>query len=111
MIENIYFASPQILWLLPVLLIPGLIYLRMRAKNKLLVASRLAVFSLVIVAAANPYVVATRVVQSEQPSITILDDKTGSMGIFDPDVSVRLAQVLNGAQLRSFSGDSTPLGD
>ncbi len=111
MIENIYFATPQLLWMIPVLLVPGIIYLQTRAKNKLLVASRLAVFCLIIVALANPYVVATHTVQSEQPSITILDDKTGSMGIFDPDVAARLGQVLNNAQIRSFSGDSTPLGD
>ena len=111
MIENFYFATPQLLWLLPVLLVPGLIYLFLRAKNRLLVASRLAVLSLIIIAAANPYTVTTQIVRSEQPSITLLDDKTGSMGIFDPNVAARLAQILNGAQIRSFSGDSTPLGD
>lgn len=111
MIENIYFASPQLLWLLPVLLVPGLIYLHTRAKNKLLVASRLAVLCLIIIAASNPYVVATQTVRSEQPSMTLLDDKTGSMSIFDPDVSARLSGVLNNVQTRSFSGDSTPLGD
>lgn len=111
MINDIYFASIQLLWLLPVLLIPGLIYLFLRAKNKPLTASRLAVLSLIIIAAANPYVVTTQTVRSDQPSITLLDDKTGSMSIFDPDVAARLGQILNGAQIRSFSGDSTPLGD
>jgi uncharacterized membrane protein len=111
MIENIYFESPQILWLIPVLLAPGLIYLFTRANNKLLVASRLAVLCLIIVAAANPYLITTQTIRSEQPSITILDDKTGSMDIFDPDVATRLSQVLNNVQMRSFSGDSTPLGD
>ncbi len=111
MIENIYFASPQLLWLLPVLLLPGLIYLILRAKNRSLVASRLAVLSLIIIAAANPYTITTQTVRSEQPSITLLDDKTGSMNIFDPNVAARLGQILNGAQIRSFSGDSTPLGD
>ncbi|MFB3764394.1 MAG: hypothetical protein ACE14P_04000 [Methanotrichaceae archaeon] len=111
MIGDFYFTSPQLLWLLPVLLIPGLIYLILRARKKSLVASRLAVLSLIIIAAANPYTVTTQTVRSEQPSITLLDDKTGSMSIFDAGVAVRLGQILNGAQIRSFSGDSTPLGD
>jgi uncharacterized membrane protein len=111
MIESIYFASPQLLWLIPILLVPGLIYLFIRAKNKLLVGTRLAVLSLIIVAAATPYVVTTQTIRSEQPSITLLDDRTGSMDIFDPDVAQRLSHVLNNVQVRSFSGNTTHLGD
>ena len=92
------------------LLVLGAVFIHFRAKNKLLAASRLVVFCLIIAAAANPYFVETHTVQSQKPSITILDDKTGSMEVFDPDVAVRVSSFAD-SQLRSFSGDSTPLGD
>lgn len=111
MIEGLYFSIPQLLWLIPVLIIAGLIYLRTRGGSILLIASRLAVFCLIILAAANPYFVETHTIRSVSPSITILDDQTGSMEVFDPDVATRLSQVLRGSQIRPFSGDRTPLGD
>ncbi len=110
MILDPYFSTPELLFAIPVLLILGALYIRLRAKNKLLAGTRLVVFCLIIAAAANPYFVETHTVQSEKPSIVILDDKTGSMAVFDPDVAARIAAFLN-AQVRSFSGDSTPLGD
>lgn len=111
MMEGLYFSWPQLLWLVPALLILGLIYMRFRSGNRLLAASRLAVFCLIIIAAANPYFVQTHIEQSASPSITILDDGTGSMSIFDPAVASRLSQFLTDAQIRSFSGNTTPLGD
>lgn len=110
MILDPYFSTPELLFAIPVLLILGALYIRIRAKNKLLAATRLAIFCLIIAAAANPYFVETHTVQSEEPSIVILDDKTGSMEVFDPDVAARVSAFSN-AQVRSFSGDSTPLGD
>jgi len=110
MILDLYFSRPELLFAIPLLLITGAIYLRVRAKNKLLVATRLVVFCLLIAAAANPYFVELHTVQSEKPSITILDDKTGSMEVFDPETAARVSAFAD-AQVRSFSGDSTPLGD
>ncbi len=111
MIQGLYFSTPQILWLIPLIIIAGLVYIRARGGSKILIASRLLVMSLIILAAANPYFVETHTVHSERPSITILDDRTGSMEVFDQDVATRLSQVLSDAQIRSFSGDTTPLGD
>ncbi|NMC09858.1 MAG: VWA domain-containing protein, partial [Methanothrix sp.] len=110
MIQDLYFTAPELLWAIPALLIPGAIFIYARAKNKILAASRLAVFCLIIAAAANPYFVQTHTVQSETPSIIVLDDRTGSMNVFDPGVAARVADFSK-AQVRSFSGDSTPLGD
>jgi hypothetical protein len=109
--ENFYFSNPQLLWGIPILLIAGLIYLFRIAQNRVLAASRLIIFCLILAAAANPYVVASHIVQSSEPSITLLADKTASMSIFDPDVAARLNQVLPNSQVRTFSGESTPLGD
>ena len=110
MIQDIFFTTPLLLWTIPVLLILGAFYIRTRARDKLLAVSRLAVFCLIIAAAANPYFVELQTVQSQKPSITILDDKTGSMEVFDPDVATRLSNIFD-ARIRSFSGDSTPLGE
>jgi len=109
MIEGIYFGEPDLLWALPVLLLLGAFLVR-RSRNRLFAISRLIAFSLIIVAAANPYFVQTHTVTSEQPSIIILDDRTGSMGVFDPAIAQRVKSWTN-AQVRSFSGDSTALGD
>lgn len=110
MILDPYYSTPELLYAIPVLIILGALFIQFRAKNKLLAASRIAVFCLIIAAAANPYFVETHTVQSQKPSITILDDKTGSMEVFDPDVAARVNSFAD-SQLRSFSGDSTPLGD
>jgi len=110
MILDLYFATPELLWAIPVLLLLGAVFIRTRAKNKLFAASRLLALCLIIAAAANPYFVEVHTVQSQTPSITILDDRTGSMDIFDPDVAARVKSWVD-APVRTFSGDATPLGD
>jgi uncharacterized membrane protein len=110
MIQDLYFATPQLLWAIPFILLLGAFIIRTRAKNRLFAASRLLAFCLIIAAAANPYFVEVHTATSPKPSITILDDRTGSMGIFDPDVAARVKSFVD-APLRTFSGDATPLGD
>ncbi len=109
-IQDLYFATPQLLWAIPLALLSGAVLIQKRAKNKLFASSRLLIICLIIAAAANPYFVEVHTVSSQKPSITILDDQTGSMSIFDPLVSSRVERYVD-APLRTFSGDSTPLGD
>jgi uncharacterized membrane protein len=109
-IQDLYFDAPQLLWAIPLALLIGAVLISRRAKGKLFAASRLLVFCLIIAAAANPYFVELHTVSSQKPSITILDDQTGSMGIFDPLVASRIEKYVD-APLRTFSGDATPLGD
>ena len=109
MIEDLYFARPQLLWALAPVLLLGAIHVR-RSRNRLFAASRLLAFCLIIAAAANPYFVETHTVSSDQPSITILEDRTGSMGLFDPGIVERIRGWTD-APVRSFSGDTSPLGD
>ena len=109
MIEDLYFARPELLWALAPILLLGAIYVR-RSRNRLFAATRLLAFCLIIAAAANPYFVQTHTVSSSQPSIIILDDKTASMGIFDPAIAERIRGWTD-APVRSFSGETTPLGD
>jgi hypothetical protein len=110
MIQDLYFAEPELLWAIPVILIVGALFILRSAKNRLYATSRLIVFCLILAAAANPYFVQMHAVQSEHPSITILDDKTGSMNIFDPNIAARVNGWTH-SPVRSFSGDATPLGD
>lgn len=109
MIEDLYFARPELLWSLAPILLLGAIYVR-HSRNRLFAATRLLAFCLIVAAAANPYFVQTHTVSSSQPSITILDDKTASMGIFDPAIADRIRGWTD-APVRSFSGETTPLGD
>ena len=109
MIEDLYFARPELLWALGPVLLLGAIYVR-SSRNRLFAATRLLAFCLIVAAAANPYFVQTHTVSSSQPSITILDDKTASMGIFDSAIADRIRGWTD-APVRSFSGETTPLGD
>ena len=111
MMDGVYFSNPQLLWEFPSSWLQGLSTPLSGPRTGFMAASRLAVFCLILAAAANPYIVATHVVQSSEPSITILADKTASMSVFDPDVATRLGGVLPNSQIRTFSGESTPLGD
>ena len=59
MIQDLYFARPELLWALPPLAVLGLVYIQLRAKNKIFALSRLLIFCLILAAAANPYFVQT----------------------------------------------------
>ncbi|HNX39421.1 MAG TPA: hypothetical protein PKK11_02470 [Methanothrix sp.] len=110
MIEGLYFARPELLWAAAFLLLPGIWYVAFRAKSRLFAGARLFALCLIIAAAANPYLVAEHTQRADRPSIAILDDKTGSMNLFDPSVATRIGEIAD-APLRSFSGDATALGD
>jgi len=109
-IEDIFFSSPEILWAVPAIVLLGLVYLR-RSRDRILVISRILVLCLIAIALANPYVVATHTVESSRPSITFLDDQTDSMEVFDTSTADRLSQRFPDSQMRTITGNSTPLGD
>ncbi len=104
MILDLYFATPELLWAIPFILLLGAVIIRKRAKNRLFAVSRLLVFCLIIAAVANPYFVELHTVQSQKPSITILDDRTGSMGIFDPDVAARVKNFVDASATHLLRG-------
>ncbi|MHC1631316.1 MAG: vWA domain-containing protein [Methanotrichaceae archaeon] len=110
MIEDLSFSEPWLLWLIPVMIISGLVSLRW-CRNKLLILSRVAIFCLLLIALANPYVVVTQTTQTKKPLITVVSDQTDSMDIFDQGTTQRVREKLPDSQLRMFSGSSTPLGD
>jgi uncharacterized membrane protein len=108
--EGLYFSEPRLLLLVPLILIGGVVSLRWN-RNKLLVLSRAAIFCLLAVALANPYVTVTETTTTKRPLITVVSDLTASTEIFDRDVAERVQADLPDSQIRTFSGRATPLGD
>jgi len=110
LIEGLYFSEPRLLMLVPMILIAGVASLRLN-KNRLLVLSRIAIFCLLAVALANPYVTVTETTQTKRPLITVVSDLTASTEIFDRGAAERVQADLPDSQIRTFSGTATPLGD
>jgi uncharacterized membrane protein len=108
--EGLYFSEPRLLLLVPLILIGGVVSLRLN-RNRLLILSRAAIFCLLVVALANPYVTVTETTQSKRPLITVVSDLTASTEIFDRDVAERVQADLPDSQIRTFSGRATPLGN
>lgn len=110
MIEGLFFSEPLLLWLVPAIILIGLVYMRIKGKS-LLILSRIIILCLLIIALANPYMVATHTIESKRPVISVIADHTSSMKVFDQDVANRVQDSLPDSKLRFFSGDKTPLGD
>jgi len=108
--EGLYFSEPRLLVLVPLILIASLASLRWN-RNRLLVLSRAAIFCLLAVALANPYVTVTETTQMTRPLITVVSDLTASTEIFDRDAAERVQVDLPDSTIRTFSGAATPLGD
>ncbi|MFC7046716.1 VWA domain-containing protein [Halobacteriaceae archaeon GCM10025711] len=60
--------------------------------RRLLFASRLVVVSFLVVAAAGPYTVTARETPGD-PRVTLLVDRSESMGVYDPDVAELVAAI------------------
>ena len=108
------FKSPDFfLLIIPVLLVGGY-YLR-KSKKKLRVLNRIVVASLIIIALAAPYTLSTHTITDPEPSITVIDDQTASMGVFSGSTAGAVYDLIHArnptAQIRSLSGRETPLGD
>ncbi len=110
MIQGLYLTHAELLWALPFVLAAGLLYLR-RGKDRTLVASRTAVICLLILALANPYMIASHMESSKRPRIIVLDDRTESMAVFPAGVGEELKDAILDSQIRVFSGNFTPLGE
>lgn len=77
-----FLAHPYLLLLIiPVLAAAA--YLIRKGHGKRLLITRAVVFALLIVSLASPYDLVTRTIVDESPSVTVIDDLTGSMAIFE----------------------------
>ncbi len=103
---------PLILFLISPVLLLGYFLLR-RGSSKLLAVSRVLVLSLLVIALASPYTTTTR--QSEtMPRITVLEDNTRSMELFQAGLA---GEAYNALKTRTtttrskIEGETTALGD
>ncbi|MCD6144898.1 MAG: VWA domain-containing protein, partial [Methanosarcinales archaeon] len=113
-LTGMIFGNPDYLYaIIPILLI-GIYYLK-KSTKKVLILSRMIVLFLIIIALAAPYTLSTHTITNPHPTITILNDQTSSMDIFDAPVADTICETIQdrnpAAQIRAFSGDHSPIGD
>jgi uncharacterized membrane protein len=108
------FDNPDYLYLIIPVLIVGGYYLK-KSKKKLLVLSRIVVAALIVVALAAPYNLSTHTITDTEPSITVIDDQSVSMRMFNASSADAVYELIHArnptAQFRSFTGDQSPIGD
>ncbi len=108
-----YLAHPSIL----LLTIPALMataYLIRNGHRKGILVTRAAVFILLIISLASPYDLVSQTIFDETPSITIIDDHTDSMALFDNDTGIRVYERLKSrtpTEIRQITGGRTAIGD
>ena len=88
-------------------------YLLRNTKTKL-VEWRMLVAFLLVLALASPVSLVTNVVSEDDPSLVVVSDETGSMGIFQEGTGTDLYEALTAKTPTTFiqlTGDKTSLGD
>ncbi|MCK4652740.1 MAG: BatA domain-containing protein, partial [Methanosarcinales archaeon] len=113
-ITGMMFVDQEVLYaIIPILLI-GAYYLK-KSTKKILVLSRMVVAALIIIALASPYTLTTHRITDAEPTITVIDDRSTSMEIFNATVADRVYGFIHdrnpSAQIKTFSGNQTPIGD
>jgi hypothetical protein len=113
-VADILFGNKQVLYAIIPVIVIGLYYLR-KSRKKLLVLSRMIVAALIIIALASPYTITTQTISDPNPSITVIDDQSSSMDIFNRSIADAVCDSIHErnptSQIRSFSGDQSPIGD
>ncbi|MEA1965963.1 MAG: VWA domain-containing protein, partial [Euryarchaeota archaeon] len=73
------------------------------------------VAALIIIALASPYTITTHTISDPNPSITVINDQSSSMDLFNRSVADAVCDSIHErnptSQIRSFSGDQSPIGD
>ena len=86
-----------------------------KSTKKILVLSRIVVAALIVIALAAPYTLTTHTITDAEPTITVIDDRSMSMDIFNATVADQVYGDIHdhnpSAQVKTFSGDQTPIGD
>ncbi|MEA1944969.1 MAG: VWA domain-containing protein [Euryarchaeota archaeon] len=108
-----FLAHPYLLLLIiPVLVATA--YLIKNGHRKGILATRAIVFMLLIISLASPYNLVMRTTFDETPSVTIIDDHTESMKLFDNDTGQRLYDRLRSrtpADIHQITGNRSAIGD
>ena len=109
---NVSLEQPEMLLLVIPVILAGF-YLLRNTKTKL-VEWRMLVAFLLVLALASPVTLMTNVVSEDNPSLVVVSDETGSMGIFQEGTGTELYEALTAKTPTTFiqlTGDKTSLGD
>ncbi len=109
---NVSLEQPEMLLLVIPVILAGF-YLLRNTKTKL-VEWRMLVAFLLVLALASPVTLMSNVVSEDDPSLVVVSDETGSMGIFPEDTGTALYEALTAKTPTTFiqlTGDKTSLGD
>ena len=113
-VTDILFVNKQVLYAIIPVIVIGL-YCLMKSRKKLLILSRMVVAALIIIALASPYTITTQTISDPHPSITVINDQSSSMDLFNRSVADAVCDSIHErnptSQIRSFSGDQSPIGD
>jgi len=111
---GLLFVDKQVLYAIIPVIVIGVYYLK-KSQKKLLVLSRMIVAALIIIALASPYTITTQTISDPHPSITVINDQSSSMDLFNRSVADAVCDSIHErnptSQIRSFSGDQSPIGD
>ena len=111
---GLLFVNKQVLYAIIPVLVIGIYYLK-KSQKKLLVLSRMVVAALIIIALASPYTITTQTISDPHPSITVINDQSSSMDLFNRSVADAVCDSIHErnptSHIRSFSGDQSPIGD
>jgi len=108
-----FLAHPYLLLLVIPVLVAAAYLIRKGHKRGILI-TRAVVFLLLIVALASPYNLVSRTVFDDTPSVIIIDDRTGSMALFDNDTGTRVYDRLRSrtpTSIHRITGDRSAIGD
>ncbi|MEA3323982.1 MAG: VWA domain-containing protein, partial [Euryarchaeota archaeon] len=113
-VTDLLFVNKQVLYAIVPVIVIGM-YCLMKSQKKLLVLSRMVVTALIIIALASPYTITTHTISDPNPSITVINDQSSSMDIFNKSTADTVCDAIHErnptSQIRSFSGDQSPIGD
>ncbi len=111
-------AFPQLAYPLALLLISPVVlvawYAVRRGLPRLLMVSRVAILSLLIIALASPYTLGITTITDQAPMVTIVSDQTLSMDLFNKDTAQTLYDSIKSSTpttFKQFSGIKSPIGD
>lgn len=107
------FQQPLLLLLISPLLLAGFYALR-RGISRGLILSRVVVLSLLIIALANPFIIASHTLQDDTPQVTVIADRTISCDLYDTTEGRSLQEYLKSripTEYREITGVKTALGD
>ena len=106
-------ANPLILLLISPVVLAGWYAIR-KGIPRLLIISRIIILSLLIIALASPFTLGTSTIRDEAPKITVVDDQTLSMDLFNKDTGQKLFESIKSktpTTYKQFAGIKSPIGD